>query len=475
MKNFFKTHFAPRSVIMLSIEAMQSLAVITLAVIIGFSMIACDNNTTTTTSKTLSSIAITTLPTKTVYVIGENLDTSGMVVTATYSDGSTASVTSYSTSSFDSSTAGVKTITVSYNSKTTTFTVRVIGGNSRETAITLTENKFSDGYIVNTGGEQWFKFTATAATQYIHFDPGTLSDVYVQLYDSSNTAVGSNVNLYSSSTNTSQTVTVSSVYYIKVKPYSNYSGKGSYKIGFTTSTTPPRTTIPTTGVTTLIANKWTNGNIATADGEQWFSFTANTTTGYQYIHFNPGTLPSVYVKVYDNTGTTVGSRANLSITSTYTLQSVTNSNVYYIKVTPYSSSGSGAYKIAFGTQTPPPSVNISSISSSTTTLTINTWANGEISTTGGEQWFKFTATATTQYIYFFKGTLDYIYVQLYDNNGSTVGNGKSLYGYSSGDYTSLLSLTSGNMYYFKVFPYYTTGKGAYKIGFGTSSTVPSLP
>ncbi|MDR0301084.1 MAG: bacterial Ig-like domain-containing protein [Treponema sp.] len=76
-------------------------------------------------AKTVTSIAVTTQPTKTVYDIGEALDTTGMVVTATYSDKTTAVVTGWTTSGFSSSTEGTKTITVSYSGKTTTFTVTV--------------------------------------------------------------------------------------------------------------------------------------------------------------------------------------------------------------------------------------------------------------------------------------------------------------------------------------------------------------
>ncbi len=45
------------------------------------------------TAKTLSSIAITTAPTKTAYTAGQTFDITGMVVTATYSDSSTEAVT----------------------------------------------------------------------------------------------------------------------------------------------------------------------------------------------------------------------------------------------------------------------------------------------------------------------------------------------------------------------------------------------
>ena len=83
----------------------------------------------------LESIAVTSEPAKTTYTVGESLDLSGLVVTATYSDDTTAAVTGYTTSPADDSTldtAGSITITVSYTqgtvTKTTTFAVQVNAG-----------------------------------------------------------------------------------------------------------------------------------------------------------------------------------------------------------------------------------------------------------------------------------------------------------------------------------------------------------
>lgn len=79
-------------------------------------------------SRTVSSIVITTQPTKTSYKIGEELDITGLVVTATYSDTTTGTVNvkkSYC-SGFDSSEAEAsQTITVTYGGKTATFTVTI--------------------------------------------------------------------------------------------------------------------------------------------------------------------------------------------------------------------------------------------------------------------------------------------------------------------------------------------------------------
>ena len=76
--------------------------------------------------KPLSSISVYTKPTKTSYYVGESLDTTGLVLQLTYNDNSTESVTTgFTTSGFDSTTAGTKTVTVTYNGKTATFDVTV--------------------------------------------------------------------------------------------------------------------------------------------------------------------------------------------------------------------------------------------------------------------------------------------------------------------------------------------------------------
>ena len=74
----------------------------------------------------LEKIEVATKPTKTVYQIGESLDTTGLTLKATYSDGTTKKISSgFTVSGFDSATAGTKTVTVKYEGKMTTFTVTV--------------------------------------------------------------------------------------------------------------------------------------------------------------------------------------------------------------------------------------------------------------------------------------------------------------------------------------------------------------
>jgi len=85
-------------------------------------------------NKPLPSIAVTTPPTKTVYELGEALDLRGLIITATYNDGTTTTVTAgYTTDGFNSATDGTKTITVTYGGKMATFTVTI---QALETAFT---------------------------------------------------------------------------------------------------------------------------------------------------------------------------------------------------------------------------------------------------------------------------------------------------------------------------------------------------
>ena len=76
--------------------------------------------------RTLTAIEIANKPNKTTYQVGESWDGSGLSVRAIYSDNSRETLGNvFDVSGFNSSTAGTKTITVSYSGKTASFTVTV--------------------------------------------------------------------------------------------------------------------------------------------------------------------------------------------------------------------------------------------------------------------------------------------------------------------------------------------------------------
>lgn len=89
-------------------------------------------------AKELSSIEVSKNPTKTSYFIGsKNLDVTGGKLKLTYSNGTSEEVdmTADMCSAVDLSTAGTKTVTVTYQGKTTTFDVKVY--DKKATALTL--------------------------------------------------------------------------------------------------------------------------------------------------------------------------------------------------------------------------------------------------------------------------------------------------------------------------------------------------
>jgi len=300
-------------------------------------------------------------------------------------------------------------------------------------ATMLTANTWSsDGFY--SDGDYWYKFTATARTQYIHGG-------YFMVYDSSGSIV--EITHFFGDESSSLTVTVGQKYYIRT--WGN-------RIAFNTTIYPP-------GTIQLTTNTWADCNF-TGSGydDQWFKFTS--TASEQFIHASFGTLSSLYIEVYDSSGDEV--KRGYLYSYSYALLSVTSGQTYYISV---SSSYSGTCQIAFNAFSTPPLITLPA---TTIQLTANTWANGNITTSGSDQWFKFIANINTQYIHVSFGTLYDLSVQVYDSSGGTVESETVLDSYNS--YTSR-SVTSGQTYYIRVRPYYSSG-GTYRISFNTSSTPP---
>lgn len=83
-------------------------------------------NATVTWTGNLTSIRVTP-PTKLEYITGEDIDLSGMVVTAVCDTGATEVVTDYNVSGYNPGNLGQQTITVTYKELTATFQVSVYG------------------------------------------------------------------------------------------------------------------------------------------------------------------------------------------------------------------------------------------------------------------------------------------------------------------------------------------------------------
>lgn len=131
----------------------------------------------TVDEKTLSSISVTAKPTKLSYLEGDNFSKTGMVVTAYYNNDTSAVITDYSISGY-SSTPGTKTITVTYNGKSDTFTVTVLAKSLSSIAVTTKPSK-----LTYTEGEAFDK-SGMVVTAYYNNTSGVVTDYSISGYTS---------------------------------------------------------------------------------------------------------------------------------------------------------------------------------------------------------------------------------------------------------------------------------------------------
>lgn len=119
--------------------------------------------TVTVVDTSVSSLTLTTKPTKLSYFLNETLATTGMVLTAGFTDGTTKKVTSgFTCTPSTFTTAGTQTVTVTYGAKTVSFTVTVT--TPAISAITIktkpAQLDYRQGNILQTTG-----LTLTATTE----------------------------------------------------------------------------------------------------------------------------------------------------------------------------------------------------------------------------------------------------------------------------------------------------------------------
>lgn len=123
----------------------------------------------TVVDKAFTGIAVTRQPTKTVYTWGEDLNTSGLVVTASYNDGTSAAVTGYELSGYDRNKAGSQTVRVTYGDFSTSFTVTV-----SEKAVTGEVAKPALSIASFPGGKTVALSTATARAAIYYTTDGSV-------------------------------------------------------------------------------------------------------------------------------------------------------------------------------------------------------------------------------------------------------------------------------------------------------------
>jgi hypothetical protein len=355
-------------------------------------------------------------------------------------------------------------------------------------AIRLNADTFTDGDIPISGGEQWFKFTATADKQYIHINFETLTNLHIQLYKIYDGIYGFPLGEDTEILNydhlpkyTGRTLNAGEEYYIKVSThYHPFHYRGSYKIAFSALFVSP-----VFDIKTLTSNVWTEGDFTKEYEVHWYKFTA--TAAEQYIHASFGTMDDwsgIRIQVYDADGKAVGGEGQLredpfDPNGKYTSRTLETGKVYYIKVYLYTylPLQLGTYKITINaTAALPP---VTPPSNATVLLPIYSWYNNfwfnSYLTAGNAQWFKFIATyAYPQYIHINLGALnsDDVYIQLIDSNGYIISELTPLQGFNN-NYIIPLPVYPGQLYYIRVGSHNKSGD--FKIAFSTLPTPPLLP
>ena len=123
----------------------------------------------TVKQKTLSSIRITTAPSKTTYMQGQNFDTTGMKVTATYDNGTEKEVTGYTVTDGNNLALGKTSVTISYTENGVTKTVTQAITVTQKLEISYEgyseiENKYITNISPNTAIEEMLKGIKTNGT-----------------------------------------------------------------------------------------------------------------------------------------------------------------------------------------------------------------------------------------------------------------------------------------------------------------------
>lgn len=119
----------------------------------------------------ISSIVVKTLPAKTSYTVGDTLDTTGLVLTAIRSDGTTTNVTSgFTCTPTVLNAVGTQAITVTYNSKTTSFNVTV-AAKSTTTYTDVASTKWYYSYVMDLSNKGYVSGNYNASTKTYYFRP----------------------------------------------------------------------------------------------------------------------------------------------------------------------------------------------------------------------------------------------------------------------------------------------------------------
>lgn len=263
----------------------------------GGTLVTADTAYVTTETVTLyahwsaiyvTSLEIVTPATTRTFYVGDTFSSAGLVVKATYNDGTTANV-SCTVSSPNMTTAGTKTVTVSYGGKSTSYTITV---NALTISISINASTASSGYMtVNVTAPRG---TITYSSNNTNVATVNSSGRVTLAGGTGSTTITATANNNGCTVSASKTITISNTSGTKYKETSTSTSSSVYYAsqpdGYkTTMVLLSGNTIPT--YSTNLAD-YTGSSSNTSTGRVDINYTESGTYGYVYYQWHYSATPT---------------------------------------------------------------------------------------------------------------------------------------------------------------------------------------
>ncbi|MDR0320503.1 MAG: hypothetical protein LBI28_03295 [Treponema sp.] len=411
--------------------------------------------------------------------------------TAVFADRPTAWATPVSFTAASSGTVYVKVTPAS--SGTGTYGIVYSTGSDKPVvpfnvpATPLTEFKWEEGNLPNTNDMDWYSLFVTDGTTYnlwwnergSNGDNTKTADVSVNVYKSDATAITISNSTTAWATASSFTADSTGTVYIRVMVASS-AYTGTYGIVYSTKT--PRPVILPANITALNANEWKDGNI-TANGEDWYSFSATETTTYNLWWNETGNngngtkLANIIVSAWYKDGAVISTNQDTAWATPVSFTATSTSTVY-VRVTPSSNSSIGAYGIVYSTANtrPAATINVAAVP-----LTELKWEEGNLPNINSMNWYSLSVTYGTTYRLWWneRGGSTYgdgtktadVSVNVYKSDGTSISITNSTTAWST---ASSFTADSTGTVYIRVMLASSTYTGSYGIVYTTKTDRPLI-
>ena len=356
--------------------------------------------------------------------------------------------------------------------------------------IALDTDVWADGELPSSVREVWYSISVTGSTTYRVWwndsyagDSTKTGDVSVRGFYSDGTSAFSGTDS-GWTTARSFTPPADGTVYLRVTPtLSNSTGTFGIVYSDNSTTRPPLPVTLPSNTTPLTAGTWADGFLTSSVREVWYSFDVASGSTYN-VWWNESGTPggtktlNITVSAWYGNGTNIFNDVNNGWYDTEVPSFTPDADgTVYVKVTPYNSSSNGTFGIAY-TIDPAARPLVPITPFTPTTLTVDTWADGEITIAGVEVWYSFAVTNGTSYrIWLNEGgnngnglkTLD-VTATVYYANGNFISTLYSAWSSAS----SAITPDAADTVYIRIAGTSSYSNGTFGVAYSTSNDRPAL-